>query len=269
MPELPEIASRAREMDKSLIGKTISTVEILQPKCLNLPVEDFQMALKQARILKVTYRGKWIQVKLSSGWLLINLGMGGDILLSFRDKIPQKYVFRAEFSDGNCLSIRFWWFGYIHFCLPADLKDHKMTAKLGANVLDITQIEFMEKVRTHKGAIKQFLLDQTNFAGIGNAYIHDILFLAKLHPNRKLQSLSDDEISNLYISIHKGLEPSLEKGGAFYEKDIYGNKGGFTMDEIIIGYREGSPCPICSTPIVKIKTGSTSSYICSTCQREG
>ena len=144
-----------------------------------------------------------------------------------------------------------------------------MTAKLGANVLDITQTELMDKIRTHKGTIKQFLLDQTNFAGIGNAYIHDILFLAKLHPNRKLQSLFDDEISNLYISIHKGLEPSLEKGGAFYEKDIYGNKGGFTMDEIIIGYREGSPCPICSTPIVKIKTGSTSSYICSTCQREG
>jgi len=268
MPELPEIASRAREMDKYLTGKTISTAEILQPKCLTLPIDDFQKALQHATILKATYHGKWIQVKLSSGWLLINLGMGGDILLTSRDQIPQKYVFRVDFSDGSCLSIRFWWFGYIHFCLPADLENHKMTAKLGQNVVEITEREFIEKIRTHKGTIKQFLLDQTNFAGIGNAYIHDILFLAKMHPNRKLQSLSDDEIYALFTSIHKGLEPSLEKNGAFYEKDIFGNKGGFTMDEIIVGYREGSPCPICSTPIVKIKTRSTSSYICPVCQCE-
>ena len=107
MPELPEIASRAREIDKSLTGKTISTVEILQPKCLNLPVEDFQMALKQARILKVTYRGKWIQVKLSSGWLLINLGMGGDILLSFRDQIPQNMFSGLSFPMGIAFQFDF------------------------------------------------------------------------------------------------------------------------------------------------------------------
>lgn len=268
MPELPEIESRAREIETNLKGKTISAIEILQPKCLNLPVEDFQKALQQARILKATYHGKWIQIELSSGWLLLNLGMGGDILLTSRVQTPPKYVFLAEFDDGTCLTIRFWWFGYIHFCLPGELENHKMTSILGPNILDIPEKVFMEKIHAHKGNVKKFLLDQTKFAGIGNAYIHDILFLAKLHPNRKLQSLSIEEISALHSSIHKGLEPSLHKNGAFYEKDIFGNKGGFTMDEIIIGYREGSPCPVCSTPIVKIKTGSTSTYLCPKCQQE-
>jgi formamidopyrimidine-DNA glycosylase len=64
------------------------------------------------------------------------------------------------------------------------------------------------------------------------------------------------------------LIPSLEKGGAFYEKDLHGVKGGFTMEDILIGYREGTPCPVCQTPIQKIKTGSTSSFVCPTCQPE-
>ena len=103
-------------------------------------------------------------------------------------------------------------------------------------------------------------------AGIGNAYIHDILFLAGLHPNRLVSSLSEVEIVRLYDSIQKGLLPSLEKGGAFYEVDIFGNKGGFAMEDILVGYRDGSPCPICRTTIEKIRTGSTNSYICPVCQ---
>jgi formamidopyrimidine-DNA glycosylase len=268
MPEIPEIASRAKEIKQHLVGKSISKVEVLQPKCLNIPIDEFLEMTQNATIIDATHRGKWIQVKLTTGWLLLNLGMGGDILLTDRAHMPDKYVFAADFSDGTCLTIRFWWFGYIHFSLADELVNHKMTAKLGPNVLDISEEELINLVHSQKGKIKAFLLDQSKLAGIGNAYIHDILFLAKLHPNRLIQSLNDGEINALFTSIHRGLEPSLEKNGAFYEKDIFGNKGNFTMEDIIIGYREGSPCPNCSTPILKIKTGSTSSFICPTCQKE-
>jgi len=268
MPEIPEIASRAKEIKQHLVGKSISAVEIVQPKCLNLPADEFIERTRNATIVDASHRGKWIQVKLTTGWLLLNLGMGGDILLTDRDHMPAKYVFAADFSDGTCFTIRFWWFGYIHFCLDGELENHKMTAKLGPNVLDISDGEFFNLVKPQKGKVKAFLLDQSKLAGIGNAYIHDILFLAKLHPNRLIQSLRDGEIKSLYSAIHKGLEPSLVKKGAFYEKDIFGHPGGFTMKDILIGYREGSPCPVCSTKIIKIKTGSTSSFICPTCQKE-
>jgi formamidopyrimidine-DNA glycosylase len=93
-------------------------------------------------------------------------------------------------------------------------------------------------------------------------------FFAHLHPLRKIESLTPLEVADLYRAIHAGLEPSLKKGGAFYEVDLFGQKGGFTMEDILIGYKQNQPCPVCGTPIIKIKTGSTSSFICPTCQPE-
>ncbi len=268
MPEIPEIASRAREMNQSLTGKQIGTIEIIQPKSLNLPPEDFCQTLDNAVIEEVTYHGKWIKVRTSTGWLLLNLGMGGEILLTSREKMPAKYRLAFNFTDGTCLAINFWWFGYAYYCELEGLHTIPMIAKLGPNVLDLTAEEFSMLVSEQKPGmrIKAFLLDQSRVAGIGNAYIHDILFLAGLHPLRKNNTLTDDDISHLYTAVHKGLEPSLTKGGAFYETNLYGQKGGFEMKDILIGYREGKPCPVCGDRVEKIHTGSTSSFICPRCQ---
>lgn len=268
MPETPEITSRAIEMNKELTGKTIQAFEILQPKCLNVTPDELNQFLNQASIESVIHHGKWIMVQTTQGWLLINLGMGGEILLVNRNQMPAKYRLVIDFSDQTCLAINFWWFGYVHFCALDGLTLHPMIAKLGPNVLDLNEEVFKNLLKRQKGKLKAFLLDQSKLAGIGNAYIHDILFLAKLHPNRVIASLSGAEISALYQGIQNGLRPSLDKGGAFYEKNLYGQKGGFLMDDIIIGYRENTPCPQCGTPIQKIKTGSTSSFICMTCQPE-
>ncbi len=267
MPELPEIASRAREMNAALPGKTISAVEVLQPKCLNIPVEDFTRALTGASIQEVSYRGKWILTRTSQGWLLINLGMGGEILLTTRAAMPEKYRIVFDFSDGTCLAINFWWFGYAHFAMQDALAGHEPTAKLGQDALTLTSEDLTRIFQGQRGKVKTLLLDQTRVSGIGNAYIHDILFFARVHPLRPANSLSQEEISGLVDGIQKGLRPSLEKGGAFYEKTLRGENGGFTEDQIVIGYRENAPCPVCGTPIEKIKTGGTSSFICPTCQQ--
>lgn len=266
MPELPEIASRAREMNAALPGKTITSIEVLQPKCLNIPVEDFSRALTRATIQEVSYRGKWIMTRTNQGWLLINLGMGGEILLTNRQAMPEKYRIVFDFSDGACLAINFWWFGYAHYTPLDELDRHEPTAKLGQNALTLTFEDLTRILHGQRGKVKTLLLDQTRVSGIGNAYIHDILFFARVHPLRPANSLSPQEISALVDGIHKGLRPSLEKGGAFYEKTLTGENGGFTNDEIVIGYRENTPCPVCGTPIAKIKTGGTSSFICPTCQ---
>ena len=103
-------------------------------------------------------------------------------------------------------------------------------------------------------------------AGIGNSYVHDILFLARLHPLRPAARLTPGEVNALASAIQDVLRKSIAKGGAFYEVDLHGEKGGFTLDDILIGYKEGQPCPACAAPIEKIKTGSTSSFICPRCQ---
>ncbi len=266
MPELPEITHLAQQIDRHLHGKTITAVEVLQPKCLNLPAEAFQQSLLGAQICGATNRGKWIQVETTRGWLLLNLGMGGEIRLVDRATLPDKRRLIFDFADGSCLSVNFWWFGYAHYAAPNQLDRHEMSARLGPNALDLSAAELKARLAGQRGKIKPFLLDQTRLAGIGNAYIHDILFLARLHPDRKIDSLSPLEIEGLYAAIQQGLRPSLEKGGAFYETDLFGKNGAFTMADILIGYKEGQPCPVCSAPIQKIKTGSTSSFICPHCQ---
>ena len=266
MPELPEIASRSRQMKADLVGKTISSIEVLQPTCLNVSPEDFVTGLKGARLLDVTHHGKWLLVETSRGWLLLNLGMGGDILLVTRPTLPKKYRLVFDFDDDTCLAVNFWWFGYAHYAGPGLLKGHRMTAQLGPNALDVTLDGLRVIFGGRRGQIKAVLLDQTRVAGIGNAYIHDILFLARLHPLRRAGTLSNGDIERLWQAMRDGLQPSLNKGGAFYETDLYGQGGGFTEDDLLVGYREGKPCPVCGTAIQKIKTGGTSSFVCPRCQ---
>ncbi len=266
MPELPEIASRAREMQATLVGKTISGVEVLQPKCLNVPVEEFSAGLINATIESITYRGKWILTRTSQGWFLLNLGMGGEVLLVTRESLPPKYRLVLDFTDGTCLAINFWWFGYAHFVKLDALATHEPTTRLGIDALQASPDDLARLFAGQRGKVKMLLLDQARISGIGNAYIHDILFFARIHPLRPANSLTRAEIETLADAIRKGLRPSLDLGGAFYEKRLDGSNGGFTEDRVIIGYRENSPCPICGTPIQKIKTGGTSSFICPSCQ---
>jgi formamidopyrimidine-DNA glycosylase len=266
MPELPEIAARALEMREALVGKTIAGIEVLQPKCLNVPEEAFVQALSGARLVDVRNRGKWLFVETTNGWLLLNMGMGGEILLVARDTLPEARRLVFDFDDGTCLAINFWWFGYAHYVPPGGLEDHAMTAKLGPNALDVTASDLRAMLQGRRARIKSLLLDQTKIAGIGNAYVHDILFMARLHPLRTIDTLGDAEIEALADAIRAGLQPSVDKRGAFYEVGLHGERGGFAMEDILIGYKEGQPCPECGTLIEKVKTGSTSSVICPSCQ---
>jgi formamidopyrimidine-DNA glycosylase len=264
MPELPEIATFARDMQKELAGRTISAIEVLQPKCLNIPEEEFQNALTGAQILAVTPRGKWLQVETTRGWLLLNLGMGGEILLTSRDYLPEKYRIIFDLADGAALVVNFWWFGHAHHV--ANLADHAMTAGLGPNALDLSLDEFRELLRGRRGGIKAFLLNQKRIAGIGNVYGQDPLFKAGIHPLRRINTLSDDEIDALYHAIRETLQESIDHGGSHWEQNLYGEHGGWDSNFFLVAYREGKPCPTCGTAVEKIKTGSTSTHICPNCQ---
>lgn len=268
MPELPEIIARSKEMNSAICGRRILSAEISQPKCLNMDKAEFRRKIKNANVIRVYQRGKWIFTETDKGHILINLGMGGEILLTETDKTPLKKRAVFVLSGEVCISVNFWWFGYIHYAKNGELFKHKETAKLGTDADKITFSEFKTRLEGRRGNVKSFLLDQKNIAGIGNAYIHDILFFAKLHPKKKIQSLDEVQIKHLHEGIKKGLIKSIRKGGAFYETDIFGKPGGFKRKDIVIGYRKGEKCPVCRTVIEKIKTGSTSSFICPECQKE-
>lgn len=264
MPELPEIAVFAHDMQKELAGRTISGVEVLQPKCLNLPVEQFQTALIGSKIREVTPHGKWLQVETSQGWLLLNLGMGGEILLVTRDALPEKHRLIFDFQDGGCLTVNFWWFGYAHFV--EDLASHPMVSQLGPDFRSISLEDFQELLRGRRGGIKAFLLNQKRIAGIGNVYGQDPLFKAGIHPLRPINTLREEEIKDLYHAIRETLQESIDHGGSAWEQNLHGEKGRWDSTFLLVAYREGKPCPTCGTAVEKIKTGSTHTHICPSCQ---
>ncbi|MHB1317555.1 MAG: Fpg/Nei family DNA glycosylase [Anaerolineae bacterium] len=265
MPELPEIALFARDMSKELAGRTIAAIEVRQPKALNVPVEAFVSALTGARLGKTSARGKWLLTETDRGWLLQGLGMGGEILLTDRAHMPEKWRIAFDFTDGAALAVNHWWFGYCHFA--EDPARHPMVSKLGPNALDLSLEQFRALLAGRRGALKTFLLDQSRIAGIGNVYIQPSLWRAKVHPLRPIASLSDDEIEAVWRCLRDVLQESIAAGGASFEINLYGVKGGWN-DPYLMHWVEGAPCSVCGTPLVKIRTGSTPGYICPGCQRE-
>jgi len=270
MPELPEIANLAGQMAAELAGKRLTGPEVVQEKCLNVAGAEFRALVEDKTIAAVRARGKWIFVSLHPATtLLLNLGMGGELLYHPAGAaLPEKFQARFAFSDGTALTAAFSWFGYVHTVRAADLATHKMTASLGLSPLDVqdyTYANFLDRMRGRKGAIKPWLLDQKNIAGIGNVYVQDILFRTRLHPDRKIPELDETERQTLFRVIRENLVQATELGGLVYEKDLYGQPGRFK--DFLVGYREGKPCPVCGTAVEKIRTGSTASYICPMCQQ--
>jgi formamidopyrimidine-DNA glycosylase len=271
MPELPEITVLAREMNRELKGKSIAESESKQPKNLNMPAADFSSTIKGKTVTGVSSRGKWIFLRLDPDYsLLINLGMNGDVLYFSHDKKPpEKYHFKLIFTDKTSFTVNFQWIGLVHLVAERDLDKHKLTAKLGIQPTDknFTLDHFKRLLANKKTIIKNFLLDQKNIAGIGNVYVQDTLFSARLHPNRKINTLTPQETEALYHAIQDTLNHAIKLGGLAYEKNFYGRHGKFTGDSFLVGYKTGKPCPNCGTTIQKTRTGTTASYICPKCQK--
>ncbi len=271
MPEWPEIACRRQEMKALLIGRSIDEVEVLQPKCLNIPPKAFIEAVSGCSICDVTSHGKWLFVTMDRGHLLLNLGMGGEIVLVSDALMPEAWRIRFRLDGPSdvheWLVIHFWWFGYAHYVAAGDLASHAMTARLGPDAMEIGLEEFRKGLHGRRGRIKAYLLDQSKIAGIGNAYVHDILFRARIHPLRSIASLTASEVKGLHAAIRGELKRSLDLGGASYEVSVRRVPGGFGADDLLVAYREGLPCPTCGATILKIKTGSNASFICPRCQR--
>ena len=273
MAEIPEIAKYAGQMDAALRGKTIAAVTILQEKCANLPVDEFDARTRGATVTGVSYRGKWIVTTLDNGEsILLNYGMGADVLaFAPGAEDPEKYQIKVEFTDGSGYTARFWWFGMFHLARTDALDRHPSFKDVALDPFspDFTPEHFARLLAGKRTQVKTFILDQKNVGGIGNMYAHDILFTARLHPRTKVSDLTAEQVRGLYDAIQSVLRASRDKGSFAWEKDFFGNPGGWGGEgsgDFQVGYRKGEPCPACATPIEEVKAGSSTSSICPACQ---
>ncbi len=279
MPELPETTLLARQLDDELRGRTVAGVDVRQPKCLNVDPGAFAAGLRGKTFGRVTVRGKWVLAQLLSAGgpenepagslgdrLCINLGMGGELLLLAPDQpLPAKWAVRLDLVDGGRLTAGFWWFGHVYLALGEDTGP---AGGLGPSPLELSLEEFQAILRASPAAgIKAVLMDQRRIAGIGNVYVQDPLWAAGIHPMRRIRTLTADEVGALWEQLRTRLKLAIDSGGSRYEVDIHGRPGNWGAEEYLVAYRQGRPCPRCGTPVTKIKTGSTSTFICSECQK--
>lgn len=273
MAELPEIKRLARQMEEALRDKPIRRVEILQEKCTNVPPASWGERVRGASVQQVQNKGKWIVLALTGGEsILLSLGMGADVFYHRTGEArPEKYQVRVELEDGSGFTARFWWFGSFLLVSRQELGEEPNTKNIAMDPLDarFTWEYFQSLAQGRRTQVKSFLLNQKLVGGIGNMYIHDILFLSRVHPQKKLCDLNEKEVEALYHSVRGQLEMSLNKGGFSREPDFYGEAGGYTEKDFLVGYRAGKPCPVCGEAVEQIKTGSTSSYLCPACQPLG
>lgn len=270
MPELPDLYVLARSMNQALRGRQIAAVVVNQPRCLNLEPEAFRQALSGRTIRGARQRGKWALLDLDSGDLLaLNLGMGGEVRLHMPDEVPaperERVVFVLDHAEQ--LWIHFWWFGQVHLVTDGDLARHKQLGRLGPEPLadDFTVECLADLLRGRRGALKRYLLDQSFLAGIGNVYVQDILWHARLHPLVPANSLDAEAIRRLHAAIQHVLREGIRWGGGPGERDVWGQEGRYA-EHLQVGYHAGRPCPACGTLVEELRVGSTTSYICPRCQ---
>lgn len=195
MAELPEIMILTKQIASELKEKEFESVEIIQEKCLNMGKDDFVRNIISKKVTGSYNKGKWIFLELSGNSnLLLNTGMGADIL--FYDEgedWPEKYQCRFHFKDQSGFTCRFWWFGHVEFVQSKDLAEHKPTSNIAISPLDedFTK-EYFRRLINGRSQIKNFILNQKKIGGIGNVYIHDILYKAKIHPQRLVNSLTNE-----------------------------------------------------------------------------
>ena len=273
LPELPDIFILANSMNSVLANKTIFDAKINQPKVLNQTITTFRKNICQRTFRTFNQRGKWILSYLDNEWILaFNLGMGGELLLRWPPLVPDSKRERVVFSftDGSQLWVHFWWFGHVHLIKPKALANHSQIGSLGIEPLskDFTIDKLGTMLVGKRGRIKSYLLNQYFIAGIGNVYIQDILWHAKLHPNRKVNTLEQKDIERLHHAIRHVLQEGIRHGPGPGEQDVWGNRGhwGKRPGWPQIAYRTNKPCPECNTLVEEIRIGSTTSYLCSKCQ---
>lgn len=279
MPELPEVETIKSDLKKEVLHKKIVGIEVNLPRIIKFPtIEQFKAGLKGKFIGGVKRRGKYIQCFLDSGdCLIFHLGMSGLLLYqkkneSINSKIKQQHNHLFFFfEDGSQMiynDIR--QFGKI-WLIKAN-EELPEIKSLGWEPLEesFTFQEFAGIIHNKKGNIKSLLMNQKNIAGIGNIYACEVLFTAGIHPLRQGNSLTDNELRKLYLSIRSTLTRAVQARGMTLEdesyRDLMGEPGNYKEEVLIYGKRKGN-CPACGQPLSVIRIESRSTFLCPICQK--
>jgi formamidopyrimidine-DNA glycosylase len=272
MPELPEVETIVRRLRSELIGLKISKVRVLTPKILRLPKENFIQSLTGAIIREIRRKGKLILMDLSLGrTVVLHLKMTGQVLLPPKPTPADRHthvIFDFSPADFQLHYRDIRKFGFFDLIQgdPAALIPY--VKRVGPDPFEISLPQFTRLVLSKKKAVKSLLLDQSLISGLGNIYVDESLFQAKIHPLTKAGALSAARIKVLYRVMRSVLSQAILKKGSTL-KDYRrpdGSAGGFQNYHQVYG-RTGQACPFCQSLIQKIRVGGRGTHFCPGCQK--
>lgn len=283
MPELPEVETVRRGLAPVMEGARIAKAEVNRPD-LRWPFPDrMGERLTGARVERLRRRSKYILADLDTGEsLLIHLGMSGRMLISgakpgnftHDHPAPEKHdhvVFHMEngarvtFNDPRR-------FGAMDLLETKTADSHKLLSSIGPEPLgnSFDEAYLIAALKNKGSAIKTALLDQRIVAGLGNIYVCEVLYRARISPLRKAGQISQPRVSSMVPLIRQVLSEAIDAGGSSLKdfRQADGDLGYFQHSFDVYG-REGKPCPTidCSDAITRVVQSGRSSFYCTSCQR--
>ncbi len=275
MPELPEVETVVRGLvDAGLAGCRIVDTRIGWARTLvGLSPEDFRSRIVGRRVRAIRRRAKYIVMQLDpSDYLLIHLRMTGSLTVRGAGEVSDPYE-RVALVLGDGRELRFRdtrKFGRWYLVPDAEL----LLRRMGPEPLDraFTVEVLVHGLQRHKRMLKPLLLDQAFLAGLGNIYVDEALWEARLHPCCSSQHLKPEEVKRLHGAIQLVLQRGIASmgttlgSGAVNFYSVAGRKGR-NQDALRVFRRHGLACPSCGNEIVRILVGQRSTHLCPHCQR--
>lgn len=286
MPELPEVETVRLGLQQLVVGQTISTVKVYEPKSLPASTHDVNAFVRGATVTAISRRAKVLLVQLSSNYtLVIHLKMTGQLVYrgessfgaghpndSLIGDLPDRST-RVEIQFNNRGNLYFndqRKFGWIKLFPTPEVPFIDFMQAYGPEPLedDFTATVLYERLQKRRRTnIKAALLDQTVLAGIGNIYADEALWGAKIHPKTIVQQLTKKQVTVLYEEIRFVLALAIEKGGSTDRNYVNAEgKRGSYIDFARVFRREGKACPRCGTEIVKMRVAGRGTHVCPFCQ---
>lgn len=287
MPELPEVETIRKGLEKYLIGRVVEGIDVRLPKMF----EGDSGVLVGSKILGIRRFGKGLIIDFSNDYsLAIHIKMTGQLIyqgegipsgsIPHNGKVgvlpgPHTHViFSLESKSKKEESDHLYYndirqFGWMKVVKTEKVGELEFFKTLGPEPLkSLTLQQFSKILHSTKSPIKPLLMDQKKLAGVGNIYANDALFMAKIHPKRPANSLSDGEINALFEAVEAVLKKGLEVGGAseWQYVNVLGEAGGYQNFFQVYG-KVGEPCPTCGTRIEKIVMGGRGTFLCMNCQK--
>ncbi|MCU1677906.1 MAG: fpg [Frankiales bacterium] len=278
MPELPEVEVVRRGLERWVVGRTVSAVEVFHPRAVrrHLPgADDFAAAINGRKIEAARRRGKYLWLPLSSGDAIVgHLGMSGQLLVVDAELPPGPHLrVRMAFTDGG-RELRFVdqrTFGGLTVVRDsADLPE--LIAHIAADPIDpaFDDEAFVRALGARPSGVKRMLLDQSVVSGIGNIYADEALWRARVHFATPARDLTEQQARLLLESARAVMLAALDAGGTSFDSlyvNVNGESGYFDRSLDAYG-RAGQPCRRCGTPIERRPFMNRSSFFCPVCQPE-